>query len=106
MIRNRPFDFLNESDAGNADRAFRLHEVCEIVRIKVVRAEVRKRIDTNDCIEKVGGEGQRVRVGVKRKYTVVNTCVLDALNVLRSAEPEIRCPDLDTELSPEKNRRR
>jgi len=41
--------------------------------MEVVRAEIEKRVDRDDGIEKPVGEGQRSRVGADRKYAVVDT---------------------------------
>src|SRR5262249_18428977 len=104
VLGDGALDLAHESGARDADPAAGLHEASEVAEVQVVRSKIRKCVDAHDRIEELGREWQRASVGVDREHAVVDARVADALEVLRSAEPQVDGPHLHAELAPEEDR--
>src|SRR5439155_6452565 len=106
MLGRSPLDFSHQPSTGNSHWAARLHKPCEVVQVQIIRPVVRKAIDAHDSVEELSGERQRPGVRMNRKHAVFDPGIPNTLHVLRGAEPEVRCPNLSAEFSPQEHRRR
>src|SRR4030095_16050832 len=106
MLGNEALDFMHQPGTRNSHRPIRFNKPSQVVQVQIVRPVIEEGIDAHDSVEELRGERQRSGVCMDRKHAVLDAGITDALDVLRRAEPEVGCPNLDTELAAQKNRRR
>src|SRR6185369_4472691 len=66
---------------------------------------INERIDRRDDVEKTRSERQRSRIRLNWKNAVVGAGILNPLEILRGAEPEVGPPDLHPEFAVQEDRR-
>jgi hypothetical protein len=105
MFGNSPFDLSNQSGPGDADGCAWLYELSEVIQVQVIRPVVVKGVDAHDGVEEAGGKRQRPGIGVDREHAVLYPGILDALNVLCGANPQVGRPHLHAEFTSQENGR-
>src|SRR5262249_34842150 len=98
MIGKLPFELLNQSCPGHADLTTWLHKMSEVVQVQVVRPKIVEGVHAHNGVKEIAGKRQGPSVRMQRKHAVPYADVSDALQVLRSADPQVRGPNLHAKL--------